>query len=471
MAFPTTDIVHHLAACAAETRYEDLPSEAAEAAKKSILDTLGVILAASGTEPAVRGVIDLVREGGGRPEASVLAFGGKVPAMAAAFANGAMAHCLDYDDQTPWGQHCSSSIVPAVFAVAEREGGVPGADLIAAVAAGQDLFARLRRNVGWRKDWNLSTVLGVFAATAAAGRVLGLPGERLADALGIASMQSSGVMEVVAGTGSDLRAMYAGFSARGAVTAALLAQKGITGVPDLFEGEHGVFRTYFGGTYDREAILGELGTDYQGGGTLYKPWPAVGTAHSHIHATIGLMADHGLATDDIDEIRVHVGDYHDLMCRPLDARRAPSTLVDAKFSLPFLVAVAAVRRTVRVSDFLPEALRDTEVLDVVRRVVPVPDKSLDWTMELPPGRVELRLRSGRVMTRTGINVPGSTEAPLTWDDLTRKFEDCVAVAMTAPSVRQARMTVRLVRDLDTSDDATEIVRVLAAGQRDATTGH
>ncbi|MCX4834318.1 MULTISPECIES: MmgE/PrpD family protein [unclassified Streptomyces] len=462
MAFPTNDIVHHLAACAAETRYEDLPPEAAEAAKKSILDTLGVILAASGTEPAVRGVIDLVREGGGRPEASVLAFGGKVPAMAAAFANGAMAHCLDYDDQTPWGQHCSSSIVPAAFAVAERQGGVRGADLIAAVAAGQDLFARLRRNVGWRKDWNLSTVLGVFAATAAAGRVLGLSGERLADALGTASMQSSGVMEVVAGTGSDLRAMYAGFSARGAVTAALLAQKGITGVPDLFEGEHGVFRTYFGGVYDREAILADLGTDYQGGGTLYKPWPAVGTAHSHIHATIGLMTDHGLATDDIDEIRVHVGDYHDLMCRPLDARRAPSTLVDAKFSLPFLVAVAAVRGTVRVSDFLPEALRDTEVLDVARRVVPVPDKSLDWTMELPPGRVELVLSDGRRVSRTGTGVPGSTEAPMMWGDITRKFEDCASAAVTAPGSDKVRSAVRLVRDLDAVDDVTEVVRALAA---------
>ncbi|MFG3151449.1 MmgE/PrpD family protein [Streptomyces sp. NPDC048219] len=464
MAYPTKDIVHPLAACAADTCYEGLPTEAIEAAKKSILDTLGVILAASGTEPAVRGVIDLVREGGGRSEASVLAFGGKAPAMAAAFANGAMAHCLDYDDQTPWGQHCSSSIVPAALAVAERQGGVRGADLIAAVAAGQDLFARLRRNVGWRKDWNLSTVLGVFAATVAAGRVLGLSGERLADALGIASMQSSGVMEVVAGTGSDLRAMYAGFSARGAVTAALLADKGITGVPDLFEGEHGVLHSYFAGTYDREAILADLGTEYQGGGTLYKPWPAVGTAHSHIHATIGLMDDHGLSTSDIEELRVHVGDYHDLMCRPLDARRAPATLVDAKFSLPFLVALAAVRRTVRVSDFFPDALRDPEVLDVARRVVPVADRKLDWTMELPPGRVELRLRDGRHLIRTGTDVPGSAEVPMTWDGITRKFEDCASAAVRAPSAGQVRTAIRLVRDLEASDDATEVVRALATDQ-------
>ena len=124
------DIVHHLAAAAVGADYATLSVDAVEAAKKSILDTLGVILAASGVEPAVRGLIDLVRETGGRPEASVLAFGDRVPAVMAAFANGALAHCLDFDDQTPWGQHSGSSVVPAAFAVAERRGGVTGRNMI-----------------------------------------------------------------------------------------------------------------------------------------------------------------------------------------------------------------------------------------------------------------------------------------------------------------------------------------------------
>lgn len=66
-------------------------------------------------------------------------------------------------DMTPWGQHCSSSIVPAVFALAERQGGVSGKNLIEGVAAGQDIFARLLRFTGWKKDWNFSTAMGVCA--------------------------------------------------------------------------------------------------------------------------------------------------------------------------------------------------------------------------------------------------------------------------------------------------------------------
>ncbi|MEU6354692.1 MmgE/PrpD family protein [Streptomyces sp. NPDC047072] len=460
MPLPTADLVHHLADAVVGARYAQLPADAVEAAKKSILDTLGVILAAGGTEPAVQGVVDLVRESGGRPEASVLAFGGKAPAIMAAFANGAMAHCLDYDDQTPWGQHASSSVIPAALAVAERKGGVSGRELIVAVAVGQDIFARLRCNVGWRKDWNLSSVMGVFAATAAAGRVLGLSREQLTNAFGIASMQSCGVMEMVCGTGSDLRGMYAGFPAKGAVMAALLAEKGTTGVESLFEGEYGFFATYFDGEYDRDRILEDLGVDYKGGGTLYKLWPAVGTAHSHIHATVDLMTRHDLSVDDIDEIRVYVGDYHDVMCRPLAARRAPTTLVDAKFSLPFLVAVAAVRRGMGVSDFTAQALNDPRVLAVARKVVPVQDGSLDWKLELPPGRVEIVLRDGRRFERVGVDVPGGPEAPMTWDDIARKFATCASAATAPPSMDQVRTVQRMTRELESLNDATEVLRVL-----------
>ncbi|RZL90725.1 MAG: MmgE/PrpD family protein [Variovorax sp.] len=461
----STDLCYDIADFIVGTRYEKLSSTAIEGAKKSILDTLGVILAAGGMEPAVRGVVDFAKEGGGRPESSVLGFGGRVPAVMAAFVNGAMAHCLDYDDQTPWGQHSASSLIPAVFAVAEKvaaeKGPVSGKDMIAAVAAGQDLFNRFRCHVDWRKDWNFSTVMGVYCATAASAHLLGLSREQVANAMGIASMQSCGTTAVINAVGSDLRAMYAGFPARGAVTAALLAQKGITGVPTVFEGKYGIFDMYFGNRYDREKIVDGLGTHYTGGLTLYKRWPAVGTAHSHIHATMGLVADHDLALPDIDEIRVYVGDYHRLMCDPLEERRAPSTLVDAKFSLPFLVAVAAVRRRMSLSDFTGEALRDPKVLAAAQKVIPIDDSTLDWKLELPPGRVEIVMRDGRRLERVGTGIPGSSEAPMGWDDIVAKFCDCASFAVVPHSADQIRATHKSVQRLELARDATEFLRTFS----------
>src|SRR6476620_10345752 len=112
------DVVHHFADLAVDTRLADIPADAVDATKKSILDTLGVSLGASGLEPIVTPVLELVRDNSGRPEASVLASDLTVPASLAAFANGALAHCLDYDDLTQWGHHAASTLVPVVFAVA-----------------------------------------------------------------------------------------------------------------------------------------------------------------------------------------------------------------------------------------------------------------------------------------------------------------------------------------------------------------
>jgi 2-methylcitrate dehydratase PrpD len=161
--------------------------------------------------------------------------------------------------------------------------------------------------------------------------------------MGIATMQSSGIMEMVAGRGSDLCGLYAGFSAKGTVLAVLMAEKGVSGIEHAFEGPYGFMNTYFGGGYHREAILKNIGKDYLGSGTLYKRWPCVGTAHSHMKAAIDIVSENNLDLADIKSISLHVGDYHDLMCQPLAERRAPATLADAKFSLPFLVSIAVVR--------------------------------------------------------------------------------------------------------------------------------
>ena len=148
------DVAQYFGRLAARTSVGDLDDAAVTAAKMSVLDTIGVALAATSAEPAVATVIELVLADGGRPEAAVWGSGRRVPAAGAAFANGAMAHGLDFDDQTPWGQHASSSVVPAALAVADRRGAISGAELVTAVAVGQDIFARLRCHVGWRKDWN-----------------------------------------------------------------------------------------------------------------------------------------------------------------------------------------------------------------------------------------------------------------------------------------------------------------------------
>ena len=148
-------------------------------------------------------------------------------------------------------------------------------------------------------------------------------------------------------------------------------------------------------------------------------------------------------------------------CVPLESRRSPTTLVDAKFSIPFCVAVAAARQQVKISDFAGDALKDPHVLALAQKVVPVQDSRFDWKMTLPDGRVEIVTRDGRRLERIGNNVPGDASAPMTWEQVTEKFRDCASFAATPLSTDNIRRAQQLARNLEELDDATELLRALA----------
>src|SRR5438270_6809717 len=106
--------------------------------KQIVLDTIGVVIGASGLAPEARIVAEYVEALGGRAESTVFGFGFKAPAPWAAFVNGSLGHMLDYDDVGAGG-HIGIATVPVAFAVAEGLGRVSGRDLITAIAAGTDL--------------------------------------------------------------------------------------------------------------------------------------------------------------------------------------------------------------------------------------------------------------------------------------------------------------------------------------------
>ncbi len=455
-----TDISHDFARLITQTTYDGIGPASRERAKQSIMDTLGVMIAASSLTSGIKPVADLTFEMAGREESSVLGFGGRVPALNAAFLNGAMAHCLDFDDHAPEGHHPSSSIVPVAFALAERAGGLSGREMIAATALGQDMFLRLRRNVVWKQDWHLTTIVGVYSAAATAARVMGLDHDKSVSALGIAGNQASGTLELAYGTGSDLRGMYAGFVAKQATLAGLLAERGVIGPASTFEGPAGFFNTYLDGAYDRAAILDRMGQDYTGRDVLFKAWPSCGVSHSYIHAMASLMREQGLRPDDLAQVTIYAGDFQMRLCTPIEERRAPKVPVDAKFSIPYCVAVAAVRGTVGLADFTDSAMADPKVLQVAARITAEPDPTGDWAGKLPLGRISVTTRDGRSFERVGTDVPGEAEAPMDWRYIEQKFREAVSFSAKPVAVGDVDRSIALIRNMDTLEDVTDIMRLL-----------
>jgi len=455
------DVAYDLARNVAMITYEDLPPEVVETTKMSILDTLGVIVAASGTVPGVAEMVELAKETGGREESTIVGFGGRVPAMMAAFANAAMGHAIDYDDLHHVAMvHPSSPAVTAGFAIAERVGGVSGRDFIAAVALGNDLACRVGMAVPLKGTWHPTTVFAVFGAAATSGKLLGLDQEQMVDTLGIAFCHAAGTMELREGVGSNLGGMRDAFPAKGGVLSALMAQKGIAGVKNTFEGRSGLFPVYFNGEYDRDVIISELGKKFEGAYVGFKPWPSCGTTHIYIDATLQIVSEHDILPEDIEEITATVGDFAEKLFVPLEGRRRPATTLDAKYSIPFTVATAAVRRQVLIKDFLPEGLKDPAALEMAQKVVPRYDPAFTTVKGRPPGEIELRTKQGKVYKKR-LEVPyGHHTNPLSRRDIVKKFKDCAQYALKPLSAKDIDRVIELTGRMEALDDAGEVIRLL-----------
>ncbi len=444
----------------AAATFESIPADAVRSAKFSTLDTLGVILGASGLMDVIPAVVDLAREWGGAEQSTLIGFGGKVPAVNAAFVNGSMGHGLDYDDHLPEGHHPSVTVLPALLAIAERRGGISGRNFITALAVGQDLFARLRKNVAWKQDWFITPVVGTLASAAACAKLLELSAEQVAHAIGIACTQAATTMQTAYGTGGDLRAMYGGTAAKAAVLSAELAEKGIKATSAPLEGRAAFLPVYFG-EWDRDAMLAALGEDYQGSTILYKLWPSCGVTHAYIDTALKLMGGPG-RTDEIARIEVFGGDFAKQLSEPTEFRSRPPTSNDAKFSIPYTVATALLRGTIGVGDFSPENRTDPAIYEVARLVEFVDDPRLNWGKELPAGAVRITLCNGEVRHGEASHdeTPGAGKNPLSWEQLVTKFEDCSAHAVRPLGAGNAKLLIESVDQLDSADDVADIARLL-----------
>ena len=466
------DVTRKLARHAATLRYEMLPPALVDMIKQCVLDTLGVSIGASTLAPEARILVDYAKEQGGKPEATLLGFGGKVPAASAALVNGSLGHMLDYDDLGESG-HPSIVTIPVAFAVAEKLGGVTGRDLITAVAAGMDVMTRVSRAIDvpdWTmaEGWFATQLLGFVAGAATAGRLLKLDPEQMENAIGIGFNQMSGTRQMAEGAATHMRSMQAGFSGQGAVLAAELARRGIIGSKDVVEGRYGFFRIYIRGCDpDWDGIVDGLGVKFpllEKHG--FKVWPACGYTRTTNASTLAMREQHGLKPEDIESITIVGGTGGTRqLCEPLAAKRRPKVSIDGKFSIPFTTAVMMAKGNVTLRDYTEEGLRDPAVLAMADRVSyrpgtqPVTGKG--GSQDVSRTSVEIVTRDGRRFEHRSTSVPGDPKNPVSWERLEAKFHDCVSFSARPVAAEKADDAAGMIRVLETLPDATAVVRLLA----------
>jgi 2-methylcitrate dehydratase PrpD len=453
------DASNILAENIAAVTYKDLPQEVVDATVKCILDTFGCILAGSGLSPDSENVIDLFIQAGGRQESTVIGFHRKLPSWSSAFANGVLAHALDYDDIVDEaGVHPTLCTVPAAFALAEMKGGVSGKEFITAVALGNDLICRLgtaikRKQEGLVVGFRPAPVLGIFGAAAAAGKILQLGREQIVDALGIAFHQAAaGTFEVFLSPGDPkIRELYGGSIGMQAVLAALMAQKGVTGIKTSFEGPAGLISLYFQGKCDRDYLLGDLGTRFDGLNVGLKAWSANRIIHNHVQAALDLTREYDISPRDIDQVTLYVTDVQKRYAG--EDRKKPANSTQARISLPFCVSAAIAHKGLRLKSFISDGLSDETTLELAQKIVAEDISYGDIRSFFAPGRVSIRLRSGAVHTRQVDHPFGHPLNPMRMEDVIKKYMDC---ALYSKSPDQAAHILKTLNRLGTVRDIKEI---------------
>lgn len=451
-----------LANYVAQTCYDDITTDAVTVTRWSILDAMGVMLAASTLGEGCRAFVDLALAEGGRPSSTIVGVGAKTSSTMAAFANGALAHALDFEDAHEAALvHPNAATIPAALAVAESLGNVSGKEFITAVALGCDLVCRLGLALDedlLKYGWYMPPVLGAFGATAAAGKLLHLTAGQMLDAFSLTLCQATCSGEIAHSTHSVVRSIRDAFAAKAGVVSALLAQRRVTGFDQPFEGKAGLYSAYARGNYDPEKLTSNLRKTFEGRNVSFKAWPSCRGTHPYIDAGLQLRHAYGLRAADILAVRVVVSPVNAMLCEPAAVRQKPATAIDAKFSIPFVVASAILHGAVTLDSFTPAAMADAAVLDLASKFSHQVDKHLSRA-EAAKGELRIETTHG---TLTGpVDVAyGHPSHPISEAELLEKFQSCARHAANPLSPESVNKLADLILNLETVSDMRSIAEYL-----------
>jgi 2-methylcitrate dehydratase PrpD len=425
------NLTETIASFVVNTPSSDVPAAAIDKAKKSVADTIGLLLAGS-TSDLAPVILRYVRRSGANGSSKILASGDKTSPDLAALANGTIGHALDYDDEMRLiPGHPSVVLVPALLADTD-EIGPSGRDFLEAYLFGLDVSGSVGLAIGpqvhYSQGWHSSATVGIYGAVGALARLHRLDVPTTRQALGIAGSMSSGIQR---NFGTMCKPFQAGWAARNAVIAVQLALDGLTAAPDILEAKAG-----FISVYGNEQSSAEKGAERLG-----KPWAALDPGlgikiypccyglHRSIDGILQLRAEHGLTPENTESV---------LVTAPPGGLVAliysrPETGLQGKFCMEYALAASLLDGKIGLKSFTDEAVKRPEIIKLLPRMKAVedprvcPGDPLGKTMS--PGtrgfvEVQVKTRGGEVFTKRVDHPSGSPMNELSWNEVRDKFLDC-----------------------------------------------
>lgn len=405
---------------AANLQAGDTLEDVTQTLRRTLLDSLGLMVAARECDYVQAAISAADGEG----PCTAVGHAGGYDALTAALINGTAVHGEDFDDTfegTP--VHVGAVMVPALLAAAEQRG-LKGSDVLCGLAVGSELVCRLALvapTAMHRQGFHPTAICGAFGAAAGVARALALPPEKMTSALGIVGSMASGIIEYLA-EGTWTKRLHPGWAAGAGWRAARLAESGFVGPRSVFEGEHGAFHAFAVPQIERDFthLTEGWGERWEVANLAFKPYACGTMAQPFIDCALKIR---GEISDpaSIESIRAKVGEgtVHRLW-EPMAEKIAPSTPYGAKFSVPYIVAVALVDGDVGLGQFTEQRIADPAVLEFATKV----SYEIDPDNEYPrnyTGDLLVTLKDGSELRANQPCLRGGRHSPLSEEELRAKF--------------------------------------------------
>lgn len=438
------DISNVLAANAVSRQFNDLSAATVDATTDAMIDSLACAIAglhAPGI-PEARGAF----QRWGTAGCSVWGGFGQAPAPFAALLNAAAMHALDYDDtddKVPL--HANGVVLPVLLAdVEENRPDCDGREFLTALAVGIDGAMRVGRAGGPKasRGWNYSVISGGIGAVLALARLRRWTPEMTVNALGHQLAQTTGSLQSII-DGSLAKRFQPALVVKNVLFAAAMAQAGIDGPRNVFDGKAGFINLYQDGKFDREFVERDIANCALVDDLSLKPYPACRFTHAPIDLAIELH-QRGVRPQDVKHLRIRVsGQAVNMVGRKFDCRTA--NVVDAQFSIAYTVALGLERGVLKIADFTDTAIRDERIgAFAAERITIEADDALPF-LGMVPVYFEAELGNGKKIELGTDKVSGSPEKRMTEAQFRAKVSDCIDYGKSSLEPDALISTVRALR--------------------------
>ena len=452
--------IEELSANVLSTRFENFDQATIDNAKSRIIDVIGCVIAGANAagNPAL---VKLIKEWGGKEEATILIHGGKVPAHNAAMVNSIMARSFDFEALVPRidgvdiAAHISGTTVMTAITLGEMKN-ISGRELITALLAGDDVAIRILAAGGFNMalGWDNTGTINMIGATAIAGRLFGLNRRQMRNAFGIILNQMAGSFQSIWDATTDFK-LPQGLSARNGIFSAQLAKAGWTGPEDALLSKFGYFHLYTEGCSNPQILTKDLGKRYYTE-SRFKPYPSCGLCHPAIDCALTIVHKHDIKAEDIEEVLLYAPreGLDGFVGQPFRIGEFPHG--NAAFNYQYTVATALLRNSVKPEHFSKESILDPQINTLIAkiRLIELPGAPM------PSNKLTIKMKDRREFSEFSDTAKGDpVKNPMSKDEIVSKFKANVNFSQTMTDDK-AEELLKLLESLEELDSVSKIIELL-----------